>query len=41
MNTVQIQVACGGIELKFLKQELCPLEHKLPAKKKTQNHPNT
>jgi hypothetical protein len=34
MNTLQIQVACGGIEPQFLKQELCPLQHKLLAKNK-------
>jgi hypothetical protein len=40
MNTVQIQVTCGGIEPQFLKQELFPLQHKycLP-KKNTQTIP--
>ncbi len=35
----QIEVTCGWIEPLFLKQELCPLQHKLHMKKK--NHPNT
>jgi len=40
--TLQIEVTCGGIEPQFLKQELYPLQHKLPAKKKkNKNHPNT
>jgi hypothetical protein len=35
MNTIQIQVTCGVIEPQFLKQKLCPLQHKFPAKKQT------
>ncbi len=46
---LQIEITCGGIELQFLKQELCPLQvvsRTLPiaaqvAYEKNKNHSNT
>jgi len=37
---LQIEVTCGGIKPKFLKQKFCPLQHKLFSKKqKPPQHP--
>ncbi len=39
MNTLHIQIACGGIEPRFLKEEFCSLQYKLPGKKS--KHPKS